>query len=64
MLESELNMKSHLVVLCWTLGLLHAVPLKPGDPGGPWTDEEVRIVKERIRVMALAESRIGMDGKK
>ena len=56
-------MKSHLGVICWTLGLLHAVPLKPGEPGEPWTDEEVRIVKERIRVMASAEARIGLDGK-
>ena len=55
-------MKSHLGVICWTLGLLHAVPLKPGEPGGPWTDEEVRIVKERIRVMASAEARIGLNG--
>jgi len=56
-------MKFHLAVLCWTLGLLHAVPLKPGEPGGPWTDEEVRIVKERIRVMLVPESKIGMDGR-
>ena len=56
-------MKSHLEVICWTLGLLYAVPLKPGEPGEPWTDEEVRIVKERIRVMASAEARIGLDGK-
>ena len=56
-------MKFHLAVLCWTLGLLHAVPLKPGEPGGLWTDEEVRIVKERIRVMLVPESKIGIDGK-
>ena len=56
-------MKSHLGVICWTLGLLHAVPLKPGEPGGPWTDEEVRIVKERIRVMASAGANIGFVGK-
>ena len=26
-------------------------PYKPGEPGGPWTDEEVLVVKEKIRYM-------------
>jgi len=49
---ADLMMKSHLGLLCCVLGLVHAVPLEPGQPGQPWTDEEVLIVKEKIRIMA------------
>merc|ERR1711872_206386 len=49
------KMRSHIGVLCCLLGLLQAVPLQPGQAGGPWTDEEIFIVKEKIRVMASSK---------
>merc|ERR1712002_1398627 len=51
----DTRMMSQLTVLCCVLGLINAVPLQPGQPGGPWTDEEIFIVKEKIRVMASSK---------
>merc|ERR1719422_2564735 len=54
-------MMSWLTVLCCVLGLINAVPLQPGQPGGPWTEEEVLIVKEKIRIMASSKQEIWME---
>ena len=26
----------------------HGVPLKPGQPGGPWTEHEVEVTVEKV----------------
>jgi len=48
-------------VLCVVLGLTLATRLEPGQPGGPWTDEEVAIVKEKVRIMASSDQKIWME---
>ena len=31
--------------------LISSVPLKPGEPGGPWTEEEIGIVRDKVNVV-------------
>ena len=56
-------MMSWLVVLCCVLELIQAVPLQLGQCGGPepWTEEEVFVVKEKIRIMASSKMEIWME---
>ena len=37
-----LLLSSSLFLLC------ECVPLEPGQPGGPWTDEEIGIVRQKV----------------
>ena len=32
--------------------LLLAAPLEPGQPGGPWTEEEVEVTREKVNTDA------------
>ena len=29
----------------------HGVPLKPGQPGGPWTEHEVEVTIEKVGLL-------------
>ena len=29
----------------------HGVPLKPGQPGGPWTEQEVEVTEEKVGLL-------------
>ena len=31
-----------------------SVRLEPGQPGGPWTEEEISIVREKVKGMPLS----------
>ena len=39
--------------ICFSLLLLtsfaSSIPLEPGQPGGPWSSEEVEIVRDKVR---------------
>ena len=30
---------------------ISSVPLKPGEPGGPWTEQEIGIVRDKVNVV-------------
>ena len=44
------------MLLLLTFGILlnfvGSEPLMPGQPGGPWTDEELDIVREKVHIFA------------
>jgi hypothetical protein len=37
-----------LVIFASLVFLAKAVPLEPGQPGGPWTEEEINIVRDKV----------------
>ena len=39
-----------LLVFVSLISLVKSVPLEPGQPGGPWTEEEIDIVREKVNV--------------
>ena len=38
----------HLLVLAPLFSLAISVPLEPGQPGGPWTEQEIDIVRAKV----------------
>ena len=30
--------------------IILSVPLEPGQPGGPWTEEEIDIVRDKVSI--------------
>ena len=36
----------------------HGVPLKPGQPGGPWTEHEVEVTVEKVGILRAIISNI------
>ena len=32
----------------------HGVPLKPGQPGGPWTEHEVEVTVEKVGFLEIS----------
>ena len=36
----------------------HSVPLKPGQPGGPWTEQEVEVTVEKVGLLRYFISNI------
>ena len=39
----------YLLVLALLFSLVISVPLEPGQPGGPWTEEEIDIVRAKVK---------------
>ena len=37
-----------LLILAILINLARSVPLEPGQPGGPWTEAEIDIVREKV----------------
>ena len=37
------------LVLAALFCFVHAVPLQPGQMGGPWTEEEIDIVRDKVK---------------
>ena len=37
--------------------IILSVPLEPGQPGGPWTEEEIDIVRDKVFFQALLNNR-------
>ena len=35
-------------------------PYKPGEPGGPWTDEEISIVREKVKFTDFTQYMVQM----
>ena len=44
-----------LVIFASLILLSKAVPLEPGQPGGPWTEEEIDIVRDKVNVYLVAQ---------
>ena len=42
------KMKFSLLLITNLITLAIAEPLKPGQPGGPWTEEEIDIVRDKV----------------
>ena len=38
-----------LLLLDFLLPFLLAAPLQPGQPGAPWTEEEVEVTREKVK---------------
>ena len=38
----------YLIVLALSFSLAISVPLEPGQPGGPWTEEEIDVVRAKV----------------
>ena len=36
------------------ISIVVSVPLEPGQPGGPWTQEEIDIVRDKVTKAKLA----------
>ena len=45
MWESQL----YVLLLGSLLPLMMAAPLQPGQPGAPWTEEEVEVTREKVK---------------
>ena len=39
----------NLLILALLFSLVISVPLEPGQPGGPWTEEEIDIVRAKVK---------------
>ena len=39
----------YLLILALLFSLVISVPLEPGQPGGPWTEEEIDIVRAKVK---------------
>ena len=37
------------LVLALLFSLAISVPLEPGQPGGPWTEEEIDVVRAKVK---------------
>ena len=44
---------------CILLTFVQSEPLMPGQPGGPWTDEEIEIVREKVCIGTLFKFEFG-----
>ena len=49
----------YLIVLALSFSLAISIPLEPGQPGGPWTEEEIEIVRAKVILKNLLWSIIG-----
>ena len=38
----------YLIVLALSFSLAISIPLEPGQPGGPWTEEEIDVVRAKV----------------
>ena len=36
-------------ILSLLVSLVISVPLEPGQPGGPWTEEEIDVVRAKVK---------------
>ena len=43
----------HLFIKVILICQVISVPLEPGQPGGPWTSEEIDIVKEKVHTKSF-----------
>ena len=48
--RTQLRTMLPLLVFVSLISLAKSVPLEPGQPGGPWTEEEIDIVREKVNV--------------
>ena len=39
----------NLLIFALLFSLVISVPLEPGQPGGPWTEEEIDIVRAKVK---------------
>ena len=46
-----------LLVFVSLISFAKSVPLEPGQPGGPWTEEEIDIVREKVNVVFVFNCR-------
>ena len=37
-----------LIAACFLSTTILSAPLEPGQPGGPWTEEEINIVRDKV----------------
>ena len=46
-IEKKMNFKD-IFILIALISLASTLPLEPGQPGGPWTSEEIDIVRDKV----------------
>ena len=46
-IEKKMNFKDIFILLA-LISLASTLPLEPGQPGGPWTSEEIDIVRDKV----------------
>ena len=37
------------IFLTFLVSFVHSAPLEPGQMGGPWTEEEIDIVRDKVK---------------